>query len=208
MEMILEMLFFSLSNVDVGFAELEKLISRIYIAAKALPTISWVKLISKKEFAKAILDENSMIFIVHISTVEVTIIHPFQAAQIAALQWNKAFIEIPIECFDYIDIFSINLAMELPENTGINKHAIKLIKRKQLLYKLIYALSLMELETLKTYIKIYLKAGFIQPFKSPIGAPILFDKKLDNIFYLYIDYQGLNNLMIKNQYLLLLISKF
>ena len=37
--------------------------------------------------------------------------------------------------------------------------------------------------------------------------PILFIPKLNGILYLYIDYRGLNALIIKNKYLLLLISK-
>ena len=65
----------------------------------------------------------------------------------------------------------------------------------------------MELEILKTYIKTHLKTGFIQPFRSPADAPILFDKKQDNSFWLCVDYQGLNNLIIKNWYLLPLIGK-
>lgn len=51
--------------------------------------------------------------------------------------------------------------MEFPKNTGINKHAIELVEDKQSQYKLIYALSLLELEILKTYIKTYLKPMFI-----------------------------------------------
>lgn len=47
--------------------------------------------------------------------------------------------------------------MELPKNTGINEHAIKLIKGKQSLYEPIYTLSPVQQETLKAYIKIYLK---------------------------------------------------
>lgn len=47
------------------------------------------------------------------------------------------------------------------KNTDINEHTIKLVKGKQPSYRLIYILSLVELETLKTYIKIYLKTRFI-----------------------------------------------
>ncbi len=35
---------------------------------------------------------------------------------------------------------------------------------------------------------------------SPTGAPIRFDKKPDGSFCLGVDYQGLNNLTIKNRY--------
>ena len=65
----------------------------------------------------------------------------------------------------------------------------------------------MKLETLKIYIKIYLKNGFIQPYRSFISTSILFDKKLDNSFRLYVNYQGLNNLTIKNQYLFSFIGE-
>ena len=65
----------------------------------------------------------------------------------------------------------------------------------------------MELETLKAYIKINLANGFIRPSKSPIGAFILFDRKLDGSFRLCIDYQSLNNLTINNRYPLPLIGE-
>ncbi len=51
--------------------------------------------------------------------------------------------------------------MELLENTGLNEHAIELVEGKQPPYGPIYALSPVKLETLKTYIKTYLKTGFI-----------------------------------------------
>ncbi len=97
--------------------------------------------------------------------------------------------------------------MELPENTGINENAIKLVEGKQPSQGPIYSLSPVELETLKTYIETHLKTGFIWPSKSPTGAPILFDKKPDGSLRLCVDYRGLNNLMIKNWYPLPLISE-
>lgn len=51
--------------------------------------------------------------------------------------------------------------MKLSEITNRNKHAIELIDRKQLLYKLIYTLSPVKLETFKVYIKIHLKTKLI-----------------------------------------------
>ena len=97
--------------------------------------------------------------------------------------------------------------MELSENTGINEHVIELNEGKQPLYNLIYSLGPVELETLKAYIETHLKTGFIRPFKSPAGAPILIDKKPDKNWQLCVNYQELNNLTIKNQYPLLLIGK-
>ena len=51
--------------------------------------------------------------------------------------------------------------MELPENTSINKHAIKLVKGKELPYGPIYKLGLVELEILKAYLETHLKTAFI-----------------------------------------------
>ena len=57
-KVVLEMPFLFFNNADIKFVELEKLIQRTYIATKALSITSWVKLIDKKGFAKAALDEN------------------------------------------------------------------------------------------------------------------------------------------------------
>ena len=95
----------------------------------------------------------------------------------------------------------------LPERTGINEHAIELKDSKEPPYGPIYSLGPVELKTLKTYIKTNLVNGFIRPLKSPAGAPILFLHKLNGSLWLFVDYQGLNNLTIQNQYLLPLISE-
>lgn len=63
--------------------------------------------------------------------------------------------------YDYIDIFSFNIVIELSKNTSVNKYVIGLIEDKQPLYSSIYTFSLIELEILKTYIIIHLKIGFI-----------------------------------------------
>ena len=88
--------------------------------------------------------------------------------------------------------------MKLPENTGINEHAIKLEKNKQLLFGPIYRLGQVELEMLKTYIKINLANSFIWSSKSLANTSILFDQKLDRSLCLYVDYRDFNNIIIKN----------
>ena len=80
----------------------------------------------------------------------------------------------------------------------MNEHVIEQIDEKKLPYGLIYTFSLMELETLKTYIETHLKPGFIWPSKFFAGASILFNKKPDSSLCLYVNYQGLKNLTIKN----------
>ena len=95
----------------------------------------------------------------------------------------------------------------LPEHTKINIHAIDPEKSKQPLYGPIYSLGPMELEILKTYIEINLANCFICHLKSPASTLILIDKKPDRSFWLCVDYWGLNNITIKNQYLLPFVSK-
>lgn len=68
---------------------------------------------------------------------------------------------MPAEYFDYADIFSLDLTIKMPDNTGINKNAIKLVKGKWLLYGFIYTFNLIELKTLKAYIKTPLQIEFI-----------------------------------------------
>ena len=134
-------------------------------------------------------------------------IHPAQAAQIAGLKQDEASTGVLPKYVDYANVFLFDLAMELPENTSINKHAIEFEEDKQPLYGPIYSLGPVELETLKTYIKTHLKSGFIQPFQFSKGAPILFDKKSNGNLWLYVNYRGLNNLIIKNQYPLPVIGE-
>lgn len=97
--------------------------------------------------------------------------------------------------------------IELSENTGINKYAIEQIKGKQPPYGPIYNLKPVELETLKTYIETHFKIGFIRTSKFLTGTSIFFNQKSDRNPHLYVNYKDLNNLIIKNWYLLLLIRK-
>ncbi len=56
MEVVLRMLFLTLSNADFQFSA-EKLTWRTYTTAEALPITSRVKLIDKREFARGALDK-------------------------------------------------------------------------------------------------------------------------------------------------------
>ena len=51
-------------------------------------------------------------------------------AQVRALLFNKAFTKVLAEYFNYNNIFSAENIVELSENSGINKHVIKLKKDK------------------------------------------------------------------------------
>ena len=152
------------------------------------------------------MDKKSETFVVYVAFLKLAPrIHPDRAAQIVSLLTEE--FKILDEYLDFTNVFLKEKALVLPERTKLNEDAIGLEDGKQPPYGPIYSLSPVKLETLKTYIKTHLKTGFIQPSKSLAGAPILFDKKPDSNLHLCIDYQGLNNLMIKNRYPLLLIGE-
>ena len=148
---------------------------------------------------------------VHVIALEALLagmaIHLSRKSQILALIQDEAPIKVPYKYGDYADVFSFDLAIELPENSGINESAIKLQDGKQPPYGPIYSLKPMELETLKTYIKTHLKTGFIQPSQSLTSALIPFNKKPDSSLWQCINYWGLNNLTIQNWYPLPLIGE-
>ncbi|GKD25860.1 hypothetical protein Tco_1232074, partial [Tanacetum coccineum] len=61
-----------------------------------------------------------------------------------------------------------------------------------------YRLAPSELEELSGQLKELQDKGFIQQSSSPWGAPVLFVKKKDGSFRIYIDYRELNKLTVKN----------
>ena len=155
------------------------------------------------------MDVNNKMFVVYIAIweQEKMLVHSRKQAYIRALLFDKASTEILAEYSNYNNIFSAENAVELPENIGINEHVIKLEENKQPLFVPIYSLGPVELETLKTYIKINLANGFIRSFKSLAKVSILFNKKSNKSICLYMDYWGFNNITIKNWYPLPLIGK-
>ena len=65
-----------------------------------------------------------------------------------------------------------------------------------------------ELIALQKYLNENLAKNFIRHSKSLTGTPILFIKKKDSSLRICVNYHGLNKITIKNQYPLLLISRF
>jgi hypothetical protein len=65
----------------------------------------------------------------------------------------------------------------------------------------------MELEALWKWLDENLAKGFIRASSSPTGAPILCMKKGDSSLRLCVDYRGLNEGTIKNQYPLPLLHE-
>ena len=205
MEVVLSILFLTLNNADVQFAKKE-LIWKTYTTEEALLTTYWVEFIDQNEFAKAELDENIEAFVVHVSSLGLRMtIQLVTEAQLALLLAEK--VTIPAKYSNFADMFLKQSANIFPKWTGVNEHTIELGEGKQPPYGPIYSLGLVELETFKIYIKSNLANGFIGALKSPAGSSILFVHKPDGSFCLCVNYQRLNNLMIKNCYLLPLIGK-
>ena len=215
-EVVFQIPFLTLSGADVDFLGCE-LRWKAYSTKEAPPTTRRVELVGKKKFAAAALDPEYETYVVHVGSVSSDAlpsfspleldVHPSCRPQISGLIAEKAPTKVLTEYSDFADIFSPDLASELPEHTGINNHAIELVNGQQQPYGPIYSLGPMELETLKAYIETNLANRFIRPSKSPASAPILFDWKLNGSLRLCVNYRGLDNLMIKNRYPLPLIRE-
>ena len=116
-------------------------------------------------------------------------------------------VTIPLEYANFANLFSKKLTKMLPKQIDINKYAIKLVNSKQPSNKSIYNLKSIKFKTLKIYITTNLVNRLIYLLKFFADTFTFFDWKLNNSFRLYLNYQSLNNLIIKNCYLLLLINK-
>ena len=211
-EVVLGMLFLTLSSADIDFSGRE-LWWKTYTTKEILPITRRVKLMGKKKFAAATLDPEHATYVVHVTSLSSTPlvaslnVHPSWELQISGLIAKKAPTKVPAKYSNFADVFSLDLTNKLSKHTEINTHAIDLEEGKQPPYRPIYSLELVELETFKTYIKTNLVNGFIRPSKSPAGAPILFDKKPDGSLRLCVNYGGLNNITIKNWYPLPLVGE-
>mgnify|MGYP000420915753 CR=1 FL=1 len=97
---------------------------------------------------------------------------------------------LPSKYEDFKDVFEKKNVDRLPEHGPYNC-LIDLQDDVSPPFGPIYGLSEPELQALRTYLDENLEKGFIQPSKSPAGAPILFVKKKDGSLRLYIDYRGL-----------------
>lgn len=79
-------------------------------------------------------------------------------------------------------------------------HQIELETGAQPPSKRPYRLAPQELDELKRQLAELTQRGYIQPSKSPYGAPVLFVKKKDGSMRLCVDYRALNAVTVKNCY--------
>ena len=64
-----------------------------------------------------------------------------------------------------------------------------------------------ELKTLREFIDIFIKRGWIQESMSLVGALVMFVPKKNRKKRLVVDYQRLNNITIKDRYIVPLVDE-
>ena len=130
-EVILRMSFLKISNADMAFGK-KTLTWKSYTTYKALPTTKQIQIVDPKEFVIAAFDADNETFVVHVAIRERERmpVHSKGQAQVRALLFDKAPTGVPAEYSNYSDVFLAENTAELPENTRINEHAIKLEKSK------------------------------------------------------------------------------
>ena len=87
----------------------------------------------------------------------------------------------------------------LPPDRGTT-HRISELPDSKPVYKTPYRLSPLEMAEAEKQIKELLKAGLIEPSKSPYGAPILFVGKKDGSLRMCCDWRRLNSQTVKSRY--------
>ena len=85
-------------------------------------------------------------------------------------------------------------------------HAIDLKEEFKASKVWVYPLSRNEREEVQQFIQDHLQKGYIRPSKSPQTSPVFFVGKKNSEKHMVIDYCRLNKQMVKNNYLLPLIT--
>jgi hypothetical protein len=105
---------------------------------------------------------------------------------------------------EYPDIFPEELS-GMPPNRDI-EFLIDLLPGTPPISKRPYRMLVNELVELKKQLAELQAKGFIHPSSSHWGAPVLFVEKKDGTQRMCVDYRSLNEVTIKNKYLLLWIE--
>jgi hypothetical protein len=101
---------------------------------------------------------------------------------------------------EFPDVFPEELP-GTPQDRDI-KFVIELKPGTAPIYNTPFRMTTPELAKLKEHIKELLEKGFICPNSSPWGAPVIFVSKKDGTERLCMDYRALNEVTIKDKYLL------
>jgi hypothetical protein len=101
---------------------------------------------------------------------------------------------------EFLDVFPEDLP-SMPPDRDI-EFVIELKPGTVPIYKTPFRMTTPELAELKEHIKELLEKGFIHPSSSPWGAPVIFVLKKDGTQRLCMDFRALNEVAIKNKYML------
>jgi hypothetical protein len=107
--------------------------------------------------------------------------------------------EVPVVS-EFPDVFPEEL-LGMPPDHDI-EFVIELMPGTAHIYNSPYRMATPEFVELKEHIRELLEKGFIYPSSSPWGAPVIFVLKKDGTQKLCVDYRALNEVTIKNKYLL------
>ena len=110
------------------------------------------------------------------------------------------------EYHEFATLFSWEEFNKLPSH-HLYDHIIPLLSDKEPLKGSLYNMSRDELLVLQKYLKEHLFKGFIRVSSSSAVFSIIFVKKPEGGLCLCVDYCGLNNLTVKNHYLLPLVRE-
>ena len=99
-------------------------------------------------------NKNVKAFVIYVTSLKLNLIPIYlaQEAQIALLLIEE--VQTLSKYLDFSNVFLDEKTLILSEVPKMNQHAIKLQEDQQSLYRLIYSMSLVKLQKLKTYIKI------------------------------------------------------
>lgn len=217
--LVLGMPWLTLANLNIHWLPVDKIPGHIewkqYNASVALETTRRITTTDAEDFAKEAMAGADNVYVMHVKHIsdpvaDMRLGTPSATTVTSMNLKQKAFdnsaVIVPDEYQSFSDVFSDNKTNVLPPH-GPDDHAIDLIDNRQPLYSPVYNLSEVELTVLRQYIDKHLANQFIRPSKLPAEAPILFVKKPSGGLRLCVDYQGLNNITIKNRYPLSLIGE-
>jgi hypothetical protein len=101
---------------------------------------------------------------------------------------------------DFPDVFPKEL-LGMPPDTEV-EFIIDLLPGTAPISKRPYKMFVEELKELKKQLTELQEAGYIRPSSSPWRAPVLFVQKKDGSQRMCVDYRSLNDVTVKNKYLL------
>ena len=130
---------------------------------------------------------------------------------VATLEWRtedglEVLKILPNQYHKWSNIFSREQITRLREHTK-HDHKIKVMKVVEAPCGPLYGMSKQELGELREWLDRQVTADKVVKSSSSAGAPILLVGKPDGSFYLCVNYQALNKVMVKSRYPLPLMTE-